>query len=266
MERDDDRSCSEDEVKAVGTSLRIIETLKAMGGEKAAAVVERTGLSKGAVYKHLSTLQNHDFVVKEGNEYRLSFRFLDYGGWLRSRYPGSELIKPRVLELAQETNEVALFAIIERGRVITLFRENGAQGVHTRTRFGRRLYPNQTAGSKAILSQLPDSQVEDIVESVGLPAATENTITDEGELMAELERIRERGYALNAEESTDGLMAVSVPLVPNGTVIGTCSIAGPRYRLNEERLHEDVAEMLLSAVNALELNISHSQQSDESYR
>lgn len=266
MEQDDDRPRSEDEVKAAGTSLTIIETLKGMNGGKAAAIVEQTGFSKGAVYKHLSTLMNHDFVVKRGKEYHLSFRFLDYGGWLRSHYPGSKLIKPRILELAQETHEVALFAIVESGRVVTLFRENGNQGVSTRTRLGRRLYPNQTAGGKAILSQLPESQVRNIVDTVGLPTATENTITDEAELLTELERIRERKYALNKEESTDGLMAVSVPLVPNGTVIGACSVAGPRYRLDEERLHDDIAGMLLSAVNALELNISHSQQSADTYR
>lgn len=265
MEREENWSRSEDEVKAVGTSLTIVETLKQMNGGKAATIVEQTGLSKGAVYKHLSTLKNHDFVVKRGKEYHLSFRFLDYGGWLRSRYPGSEMIKPHILGVAQKTNEVALFAIVERGRVITLYRENGNEGVFTRTRLGRHLYPNQTAGGKAILSELPESQLRTIIETVGLPKATENTITEEDKLMAELERIRERGYALNQEESTEGLIAVSVPLVPEETVLGACSVAGPRHRLDEERIQEDVIELLLSVVNALELNISHSLQSANDY-
>lgn len=248
-------------VKAVETSFTIVETLKEMGGGKVTEIVDRTGLSKGAVYKHLSTLMEHDFVVKNGSEYNLGFRFLDYGGWLRSHYIGSEIIKPQIQELAEETNEVALFAIREKGRIITLFRENGNQGVFTRTRLGRRLYPNQTAGGKAILSQLPESEVEHIVDTVGLPKATENTITDEAELLAELETIRERGYALNKEESTEGLIAIGVPLVPGDTVIGACSVAGPRHRMDDERLREDISGMLLSVVNELELNITHSQES-----
>ncbi|QLK27270.1 IclR family transcriptional regulator [Natrinema zhouii] len=248
-------------VQAVETSIAILEALKRMEGGKVTAIGEETGLSKGAVYKHLSTLTNHGFVVKNGSEYELGFRFLDYGGWLRSRYVGSEIIKPRVRELAEETNEVALFSILEGGRAITLFRENGTQGVFTRTRLGRRLYPNQNAAGKAILSQLPESAVRSHIDDVGLPEATEKTITDEAELLAELEQIRERGYALNREESTDGLVAVAVPVVPEETVIGACSVAGPRHRMDDEYLKADVVEMLLSVVNEVELNIAHSQES-----
>ncbi|WP_137290497.1 IclR family transcriptional regulator [Natronorubrum halophilum] len=248
-------------VQSVETAIAILETLRRMEGGKVAAIGEETGLSKGAVYKHLTTLTKHGFVVKDGSEYELGFRFLDYGGWLRSRYVGSEIIKPRVQELAEETNEVALFAILEGGRVITLFRENGTQGVFTRTRLGRRLYPNQNAGGKAILSQLSEAAVRSHIDAVGLPEATENTITDEADFMAELERIRERGYALNREESTDGLVAVAVPVVPDDTVIGACSVAGPRHRMDDEYLKEDVAEMILSVVNEVELNITHSQKS-----
>lgn len=259
---EDNSTHSKAGVKAVETSFTIVETLKQMGSGKVTDIADETGLSKGAVYKHLTTLMEHGFVVKDGSEYELGFRFLDYGGWLRSRYIGSEMIKPQIQELAEETNEVALFAIREKGRVVTLFRENGTRGVFTRTRLGRRLYPHQTAGGKAILSQLPESTVRNFVDTVGLPRATEKTITDEAELLEELEQIREHGYALNREESTDGLVAVAVPVVPReDAVIGACSVAGPRHRMDDEYLKEDITEMILSVVNELELNIAHSQES-----
>jgi DNA-binding IclR family transcriptional regulator len=263
---DPDPSETGEVVKAVETSFRVIESLKQLGSAKATGIADRTGLSKGAVYKHLSTLMKHDFVVKDGSEYHLGFRFLDYGGWLRSRYIGSAIIKPQIRELATRTNEVAQFATHENGRIITLFRENGSQGVSTRTRLGRRLYLNQTAGGKAILSQFPNPAVERVIDTVGLPKATENTIVEEDELRAELETIREREYAFNREESTRGLVAVAVPLVPNDTVIGACSIAGPRHRMGEDRLRGEIAEMLLSVVNELELNIEHSQRSADAFR
>ncbi|MFC6838105.1 IclR family transcriptional regulator [Halomarina ordinaria] len=245
-------------VKAVETSFRIVDALKDTGGGKVTDIVDRTGLSKGAVYKHLTTLMDHDLVVKRGQEYTLGFRFLDYGGYLRSRYIGSELIKPQIQDLAEETGEVALFSIPEKDRVITLFRENGNKGVFTRTRLGMRLHMHQTAGGKAILSQFSRSEVEGVIERVGLPRATEATITDEEALFEELETIRERGFALNREESTEGLVAVSVPLTPDDTVIGACGIAGPRHRMGEERVMEEIPDLLLSVVNELELNITHS--------
>lgn len=258
MDNDSHDSESGSGVKAVGTSITIIDALKEMNGGRVTDIVDYTGFSKGAVYKHLYTLMQHDFVVKENNEYRLGFRFLDYGGWLRTHYVGSEIIKPQIRELAEKTNEVAMFAIYEKGWIITLFRENGNRGVFTRTRLGRRLYPNQTAGGKAILSQLPKSDVQSVIDTAGLPRATENTITDEAELMDELETVRDRGYALNIEESTEGVTAIAAPLVPDDAVIGACSITGPRHRMDDTRLQGDISQLLLSVVNELELNIAHS--------
>lgn len=261
MPTTDSDGAANSRIQSVETSLRIVRTLRELGGGRVADIVDETGLSKGAVYKHLSTLMAHDFVVKRGSQYRLGFQFLDYGGWLRSRYVGAEIIKAKIREVAAETNEVALFAIRENDRTVTLFRENGNRGVSTRTRLGRRLYFNQTASGKAILSQLPESEVESILDSVGLPRATENTITERSELFERLELIRERGYAFNREESTEGLVAVSVPLVSEDTVIGACSVAGPRHRIDEERINDEVVGLLLSVVNELELNITHSQNS-----
>jgi DNA-binding IclR family transcriptional regulator len=261
MARHDDRRGSgggENGIKALRTSFAILESLKATNGGKVTEIVDRTGYSKGAVYKHLTTLMEHDFVVKRGDEYTLGFRFLDYGGYIRSKYIGSELIKPQIRDLAERTNEVALFGIPEKDHVITLFRENGNRGVFTRARLGRRLPMNQTAGGKAILSQFSRSEVEGVVERAGLPRATEHTITDRETLFDELETTRDRGFALNREESTEGLVAVSVPLVPDGTVVGACSITGPKHRMGEDRLTGDLPDLLLSVTNELELNITHS--------
>lgn len=252
---------SQDIVKSVETSFSIIDAIKDLEERTATEIAAQTGLSNGAVYKHLATLEKHGFVVKNGSHYNLGFRFLDYGGWLRSRYLGAEIIKPQIQALAEETNEVALFTIHEQGRVVTLFRENGNQGVFTRTRLGRRLYLHQTAGGKAILSCLPESDVRTLVDRVGLPKATDNTITTEAKLLEELQTVRNRGFARNDEESTEGLKAIAVPLVPNDTVIGACSIAGPRHRMGDDRIQGTISDLLLSAVNELELNIAHSQQS-----
>lgn len=261
----DGSSGSASGVKAVGTSFEVIDTIKKLEGAKVTEIVDETGLSKGAVYKHLSTLIDHDFVIKNGSEYNLGFRFLDYGGWLRRHFMGSRIIKSQIQDLADETNEVAMFATLENAKIITLFRENGSKGVLTRTRLGRRLYPHQTAGGKAILSQLPLEEVRDILDTTGLPQATENTITEKDTFLSELETVRDRGYAFNLEESTKGVVAVAVPLVPNDRAVGACSVTGPRHRMNQERLHEDIAPLLLSIVNQLELNITHSQRSGDMF-
>lgn len=246
-------------IRSVETSHEVVDALRALGSATVTEVAAETGLSKGGAYKHLSTLRRRDYVTKEGTQYRLGFRFLDVGGQLRFQYPSAATIKDKTRTIAAETGEAALFTIEEHGRAVTLFRETGNRGVFTRTRVGTRLYLHQTAGGKAILSQLPEERVHDIVDRVGFPEATDDTITDRDDLFAELERVRDRGYAFNREESTEGLVAVAAPLVPDDEVLGACAVAGPRYRIGGDQLESTLPETLLGVVNELELNIAHSQ-------
>jgi len=246
-------------VKAVETSITIIESLKQQKSAGLTEVANETGLSKSNIHKHLTTLRKEGFVVKEGDEYRLSLQYLDFGSEARLWYPGTQLIKPRITELAQKTGEVAQFMIEERGWSVIVYKETGHQGVSIRTRPGTHLQMHQTASGKAMLSYMPDSKVEKILDRHGLEAATENTITDEAEFFKELERTRERGYAINKGESTRGLQAVSAPIRKmNDDVLGACSVSGPAHRMKGRTTEKEIPELLLSIVNEFELNIAHS--------
>lgn len=246
-------------IQSVENSHAVTEALQELGTATVTEVADRAGLSKGGAYKHLKTLCEGEFVVREGTEYRLGLRFLDIGGQIRYTHPGSQIIKNRMQELAEETGETSIYTVLDDTRTTTLFRETGSRGVSTRTRIGKRLYPHETAAGKCILSQLPEEEVDRIVEAVGLPQVTENTITDREAFAEELATVRKQGYAYNLGESVEGLIAMSVPLVPNGKVLGACSVTGPYHRMKGDPLNDEIAETLLSFTNELELNIAHSE-------
>lgn len=253
-----DRSGGAAPIKSIATACRIIETLQAFDGGRLTDIAEHSDVSKSTAHKHLNTLAANDYVVKEDGEYRLGFRFLDLGGHVLSRFPGTNIIKPKLQELAEETNEVVQCMTEENGRTVVLYRESGGNGVPSRTRMGSRMYTHQTASGKAILSQLPRARVEAIVDRYGLPAATASTITDRETLFEELEAIRERGVAYNYGESTKGLYAISAPMLDSDdTVIGACTVSGPSHRMRREVMREEIKPVLLSIVNEIELNIAH---------
>jgi DNA-binding IclR family transcriptional regulator len=245
-------------VKSVETSVTIIESLKRKDSAGITDLAQATGLSKSNVHKHLATLQQEGFVVKEGDQYRLSLRYLDFGSDVRQQYEGTQFIQPRVSEVAEETGEVAQFMVEERGWSVIVYKEVGRQGVFTRTRPGTHLQMHQVASGKAMLAFMPESRVEAIIDRHGLDAATDNTITSEPELFEELDRTRERGYALNKGESTKGLHAVAAPITkPDDEVIGSCAVSGPSHRM-KGRTEVEIPEHLLSIANEIELNIAHS--------
>jgi DNA-binding IclR family transcriptional regulator len=74
----------------------------------------------------------------------------------------------------------------------------------------------------------------------------------------ELDRIRERGYALNRQETTAGVHAIGAAVIADGEVVGALSVSGPANRITGDRFTEALPERVLGAVNELELHIEHS--------
>jgi len=105
---------------------------------------------------------------------------------------------------------------------------------------------------------MPRDQVESILDRRGLPSTTKHTITDRAELYDELDRIREQGYALDKGESMEGFRCVAAPVINNRTdqVKGAISVSGPRSRMRGERFKEVLPQLIIDAINVVEINLS----------
>jgi len=240
-------------VQSVQTTFRVIESLKELGEAGVTELASDTGLAKSTVHKHLATLREESYVAADGDTYRLGARFLDLGGFVRETHYGAGRIKHRIRNLAEETGQVAHFAVPEHGRAVVLYRESGQEDVPTRSRIGKRMHLHQTSYGKAILAHLPDHRIDAILDQPDLPTATEHTITNPDTLRKELADIRDSGYAINDKESTKGLRAIGAPvLLDDGTVFGGCSIAGPEMRIDDDKIDD-----LLRITKQLELEIKY---------
>jgi DNA-binding IclR family transcriptional regulator len=247
-----------DTIKSDETLLAIIDVLYEQGGATITEIADTVNVSKSTVHRHLATLQKHDFVTKEANEYALGFRFLDLGGHVRHRDPVHKQVKSIVMEIAEETGEFVGFLVEEHGLGTYIYCEWGAEGVGNDVRIGRRIHLHQSAAGKAILAHLPEERITSIIDEHGLPERTSETITDRDELAKNLETICERGYAYAHDEHTEGLWAIGVPVHDlDGGIAGGLLVAGPTYRMRGEQLEEKLPEYLLGAAKEFELNMSH---------
>jgi DNA-binding IclR family transcriptional regulator len=245
-------------VGATETTLRVLETLKGLDGAGVTEVADRLDLPKSTVHNHVSTLLKNEYVVKEGSTYRVGLQFLEFGEYIRNRMPIYEAARPEVEQLAEETGELANLLVEEHGKGVYLCRAKGGQAVRLDTYAGMRVHLHCTALGKAILAHLPEERVREIVDTHGLPARTETTITDEGALMAELEGIRERGFAYDEGERLAGLRCVAAPIRNlEGNALGAISVSGPTSRMKGDRFDEEIPEALTSAANVIELNLNY---------
>ena len=245
-------------VQATKTSLRIVSAIEERGGT--ATITELAGeleLAKSTVYKHLLTLETAGVVVAGDDGYRLGLRCLNLGGIAR-RYDGVyEIARPEVRKMAEETGELANLMFEEGGLGTYVYTARGERAIDVDTRLGQRVYLHTTALGKALLSSLPDDRVTEIVDEHGLPAETEATITDREELFAELEEIREEGFAFNREERVGGLGCVAAPIDTGDRRNAAISIMTPISRLTADRSESQYTDVLGQTANVIELNLAH---------
>lgn len=169
------------------------------------------------------------------------------------------MAEPMVKELADKTDERVHFIAEEHDQGVYVHRKRGKHAVRTDAGVGKRLPLHATACGKVILAYLPETRVQQIIESEGLPALASNTITTSKELFEELERIRNRKIAFNRDEYVQGERAVAAPVrSDDGRIIGAFNVIGPTHRMKGDWFEKEIPDLLLGSANELELNIAHS--------
>lgn len=251
-----DTSQVQDQVKSVGTAFRIIETLQEKNKATVTELATDLDLSKSAVYKHLRTLENHRYIIKEEGNYRLGLRFLNLGQGVLRREELYDITKPELDNLAEDTGETANLMVEEGGRGVFISKVSSERAVNLDTYVGKEVYLHTTALGKAIMAHMPPEAVDEIIRDHGLPAITKKTISDRQNLESELGEIRSRKWAADDEERLTGLRCIAVPILDSDdSVLGAISISGPKNRMSGQRYTETIPKKLLEARNIIELNV-----------
>ena len=186
-------------VKTTQTSLQLIEEIKARDGASLTELADSLDLAKSTIHNHVNTLTDEGFLVQEGTTFHVGLKLLELGEHARNRKPVYELARQWVYKLANETNEEVDFTVEENGRIFTLEYTLGNQSPSQLQKgspflqTGNSFHLHNCASGKAILAELPQDRVEEILQHWGLPATTPETIADEAALFEELEATRERG-------------------------------------------------------------------------
>lgn len=241
-------------VGAVQKSFAILETLRDEEGLTIAEITRRTEMTKSTVYRHLRTLADMGYVIERDGAYFIGLRLLEIGQQTRNREPGYTVAKRKVFELGRETDERALFLVEEEYEGVYLYR----YGNLSDTMIGERRPLHSLASGKVILAEWDDEEVDRFVAEKGLEKRTENTITDPDDLAAELDRIRDRGYAVNEEEHMIGLCGVSVPVhTPDGELLGALSLFGPASRFNDESRRADLVDRLQDKAGEIRVTLAY---------
>lgn len=241
-------------VKSVARAFDIVEALKEFDGAGVSELADRTGIPPSTVFNYLATLREREYVVQEGQEYALANRFIHLGDYAKNRHDLVDVARREIGPLVDETGETVNIMVEENGLGIYAHSRTAATGLTNFAHTRKREHLHSTAAGKAILANLPDDRVDEILEEREIPRQTTATITDEAELRAELDEVRESGVSFNDEENTPGIRAVGAP-IRTGDGVAAVSVAGPINRFDDDTFRNTLPRLVSNTAKSIEVDL-----------
>ncbi|MCU4718521.1 IclR family transcriptional regulator [Halapricum hydrolyticum] len=239
-------------VKAVQTSHRVLEAIIDSGGMTLADLVERLEHSRSSIHNHLSTLTQLGYVVKDGQTYRASLRFLEIGTTTRTRFALYNVGRAHAENLSNATGLSASLLVFERGQLTCLYTAPATGVDDPAVATGDVLPLHCTAPGKAILAAHPPEEVSALLSESERAPCTENTQTT-AELRETLESVRTQGWAVDREEWRTGIRCIATAVTDtNGRLHGALCVTGSTDALSGKRFEQDIPGLLISSAHEIQ--------------
>jgi DNA-binding IclR family transcriptional regulator len=147
-------------------------------------------------------------------------------------------------QLANACKETVNLGILDAGEVVVVDTVESSQAVRMSSKIGNRRHLHATALGKVFLAGLPQKEVLRLARLKGLPRVTQHTIVTKTGLVAEIQSVRQHGYAIDNQENEIEGRCVGAPIPgPDGRVLAALSISGPVFRMNQARAQSLVGDL-----------------------
>ncbi|KHL05386.1 IclR family transcriptional regulator [Sinomonas humi] len=219
-------------VQSVERVFELLELITDAGGDVTLSELSSsTELPLPTIHRLLRTLVALGYVRQLPNRrYALGPRLIRLGEGANKQL--GALAQPELKTLVDSLGETANMAVLDSDMVIYVAQVPSPHSMRMFTEVGRRAHMHDTGVGKAILAQLDDEQVRSIVGRQGMPTPTTYSIGDVETLLADLDKIRARGYAIDEQEQEVGVRCFSMA-VPNAPTPTAISVSGPVSRVDE---------------------------------
>ncbi len=244
----DEIADSESLAPAVTRAGAILDALAESSGEAAgpSELARRLGLPKSSIANICNALAEIGLVRRIGTGFALGRKLAELGGaYLASVDQVQEFYEEcRILRAGSE--ETVQLAILDGLEMTYLARHDGRQPVRLTSQIGRRLPATHTATGKAALASLDPADLDRRLDGMdALPTMTEKSIATVEGLRADLDVVRERGYAIDDEETVEGVVCFGV-MIPGrrpGEGPYAASITLLKARATDERVPLLIADL-----------------------
>lgn len=237
---------SEYHVRAVERALAILDCFSDANPYLGVTEIsQKIGLHKSTVHSLLVTMEDAGYISQnlETGKYFLTYHLFKLGSIVLNNISIKSMALPYMTELCKSTGESVSLNICHKMRRVVLAVVENPAPIRLFLREGQELYLHASAAGKILLAGMENDTIKCFAENGGLEAVTPNTITDFGELMVELEKVRDQGYALCNGEGYWEAGSVGTAIYDHqGKIIASLAIYGPLLHYRGTQLDTFIEE------------------------
>ena len=213
----------------------------------------RLNIPKSSASYILRALERRGYLRRDpaSGRYRLGLKILSLGREAQANYDIAGIALPFMRALVDRVHLTCHLAVLDQGEAVYIEKLDAPGFFKVDTWVGRRMCVHSTSVGKALLSALPPQATEAILRESGLKKRTPKTIISPSRLLAELDSVRSRGYAVDDEENNLGARCMAAPIFDAaGTVTAALGVSGTITQVSRAEMPR-IAEALKDAARRI---------------
>lgn len=247
------------EVQVLDRSLDIIEIVAAtQQGLGISQIAEKTGLPKATAHRLVTALCTRGYLQKDhGNTYQVGIKLIEVASYYINELELQTEVRPYLKEIVQQLNLTAHLGVLDKDKVVYVEKQDLFSRFGLYAQIGYRIPAYCSSMGKCLLSALSEEKLSETLQGGSFVRFTANTITDFKALKQELQKVRNRGWAIDDQEERIGQRCVGAPIYDyRGEMIAAISASGSMETLPDEKI-EKVASYVMRIAREISRKIGY---------
>lgn len=223
-------------VPSILKAVQILDTLAmAKASMTLAELTQHLALPKSSVLALCTSLTLTGMLSRvDGGAYKLGTHLLDLSHAYLANIDLTKEFIGTWDALAMPPGEGIVLGVLDATDVVYVACRNSDSPLGVTYRIGMRLPANCTATGKALLSTLPDERVRALYRNKALEKLTPHSHATLKALLKDLQATRRRGYAIDDEETREGMRCFGAPVFDSSGSYAIAAVAVSTLKLPGE--------------------------------
>lgn len=240
-----DLECGEKQVSGVYRAITILETLSMVGKINLESLSKKTKIPKATLLRFLQSLINLGYVNRDdSDQYSLTLKMFSIGSKALKHIDLINTARPFAKALCQEFGETVHMGIKDGENAIYVLKEESSYTLRMYSRIGKVIPLYCTAIGKIFLSQMNETERDEYLGNNNLKPFTKNSLKTKAELLSEIDKIRQQGWAMDNEEHEENVICLASPIFDySNQIVAALSVSWPIFRFEKQNMETAISKI-----------------------